>query len=188
MPKLRRHTSAHKGRDVRVRTDRFDRRQVGCVEFDRARVDQPGLVGLHTGVLTRSRLGLVRDVCLFALRFFMGGLALAPRPAINEIFAIVHLRSSRPDGPRRASASGSARSRFLFTNSRSTWCSATKAAIVSCIEVGIATVSTTLAPASVMASPSAGSAVTDANSYGGSPSTGRNVIHSSGVPRRRLSL
>jgi hypothetical protein len=52
---------------------------------------------------------------------------------------------------------------------------------------GIGTASTRLLPASVNASPSAGSAVTARISYGRSDATGRNAIHNAGVPDARLS-
>ena len=59
---------------------------------------------------------------------------------------------------------------LAFHNARSTWCSMMNETIASCTDIGIATASTIAWPGSVNASPSAGSAVTAAISYGGSPS------------------
>src|SRR5262249_15667977 len=152
-----------------IGADRVERGQFCKVEFLRrlpfrlARGRGNGFVGFHF-----SDCRVVGYGRLVGLRVFAGDVALATRPASEKFFLITHLPSSRRDGPWRHKGSGLARSRLRFTKLCSTWCSAMKAEIASCIGSGIGTASTRLTPASVIASPSAGSAVTIMSSNGGS--------------------
>src|SRR5262249_60782892 len=67
----------------------------------------------------RARLGVFRRLRR----------ALAPRPAREEVFRLAHFRSFC-SGPRRASASGSARARLPLWDGRSTWGVAANGAVL----------------------------------------------------------
>src|SRR5512139_1569859 len=164
MPQGRWYAGLHEWRDVGSGSNRFDRWQATYIERGCRRCYLFGPWHALVRLLRFCRLADSSGVHLCRLLRFGGGLALAARPTAEKIIRIVHLRSSPVDGPRRASASGFARSRLRFTNARSTWCCATKAATASCSGSGIGRGSTMLAPASVIPSPSAGSAVTAATS------------------------
>src|SRR5215471_7645610 len=187
-----RHAGREKGSDIGLGGDRFDRRQLRWIErklgrFARAAARSRDIAPLaliwnwmHAFRRHLGRSGRLRCFGVFRR------LTLAPRPARNEIFRLAHSRSFGI-GPRRASASGSARSRSRLWNGRSTWRSATKASIAARTASGIGTTSTRSLPVSVQASPSAGSAVTAKISYGGSTPVGRSATQSMGAPEPRLS-
>src|SRR5262249_27775663 len=168
---LRRDPWGEKGTNIRS----------GGYGFDRWKLRQikAGLRRRRDADLTRHRIALVPSALagvsaylrpprhprrLRRLGIFCR-LALASRPACDEVFLIAHHRSFCV-GPRRASASGSARSRSRLWNGRSTWRSATKASIAARTAFGIGTTSTRSLPVSVQASPSAGTAGPAQNSHG----------------------
>src|SRR5262249_44073961 len=100
-----------KGTDIGVGGDRFDRRKFCYVKCSLGRLGRAAhhrrriapLAWLFAGVCARRGFRLFR------------GVAFTPRPARDEIFRFTHSRAFRI-GPRRASASGSGRSRSRLWN------------------------------------------------------------------------
>src|SRR5262249_21798104 len=135
-----RYAGLHKRRDVRAGTNRFDRRKAGDIKFLGRRACR--YLRTRVGLLVQQIEGL-RRIGFLRVCSFVSRRALAPPPPAKEFFCAVPWGSPPASGPRRANASGLARSRLRLTNSCSTWCSATKTAIDSCIDFGIATPSTT---------------------------------------------
>src|SRR5262245_52158589 len=97
-----RHTGREKGSDIALGGDRFDRRK---------------LCGIKRSLRGPARIAAPYCYAALVLAWMRAfrRLTLAPRPARDEVFRLAH---SRPlcIGPRRASASGSARSRSRLWN------------------------------------------------------------------------
>src|SRR5262245_57146770 len=121
---FRRHAGRKKGADIGLGGDRFDRRQLRWIErrlgFARAaaRWRRIALLAPIFDWMRAFRRHLGRSGRLRCFGVFRR-LTLAPRPARDEIFRLAHSRSFGI-GPRRASASGSARSRSRLWNGCST--------------------------------------------------------------------